>query len=164
MKPDRSLQQKILESLREQYPEIVEISVLPFYQRNPQFMGNLFYLEEHELIKAVGKRVDVFGVPPEILSAKITAKGIDFIENDGGIDAILKTITVKFNPEDIRKLLYDKIELAHIPIEEKNSILQTIKNMPAEGLKLVTEKLINFGLDQTPDVFQLLQTYFLQPS
>jgi len=158
MKPDRLLQQKVLESLREQYPEIIDIAELPFYQRDAQFMGNLFYLEEHGLIQAVAKRVDVFGAPPEIFSAKATAKGIDFLEDDGGVDAILKTITIKFDPEDLRKLIEAKIEKSPLKPEEKNSILKVIKQLPAEGLKELSKKLINLGLDHAQDVYQLLQT------
>jgi hypothetical protein len=142
MKPDRLLQQKVLESLREHYPEVVEIAEFPFHQRDPQFMGNLFYLEEHGLIQAIAKRVNVCNAAPEIFTAKITAKGIDFLEDDGGVDAILKTITIKFDPEDLIKLIEAKIEKSPLKPEEKSSILKVIKQLPAEGLKELSKKLI----------------------
>ncbi len=104
MKPDRLLQLTSLEALRDKYPETVDTSDMPNYRNDSQFMGNLFYLENHGLIESIASRKIAFGLPPEILSARITAKGIDFLEDDGGISSILNTVTVKFNPDDIRRL------------------------------------------------------------
>ena len=157
MNLNRTLQQRTLEFLREHYPEEVELSELETYQ-DSQFMGNMFYLEEHGLIQAPAKRTGIYGLPSEIVTAKITASGLDFLEDDGGVGAILKTITIKFDPEDLRKLIEAKIEKAPIKPEEKTSILKVIKQLPAEGLKEFSKKLIELGLDHAQDVPQLLQT------
>lgn len=158
MNLDRALQQRTLEFLREHYPDEIELSELEGYQNDSQFMGNMFYLEEHGLIQAPAKRTGIYGLPSEIVTAKITADGLDFLEDDGGIGAILKTVTIKFDPEDLRKLIEAKIENAPIKPEEKSSMLKTIKQLPAEGLKELTKKLVGLGLDHAQDVPQLLQT------
>ncbi len=156
---DRHLQLNILESLREHYPEVIEVSDLPDYPRDSHFMGNLFYLEAHGLIQAHAKRTGLMGVPSEIITTSITADGLDFLEDDGGIGAALKTITVRFNPDDLRQLITAKIENSDIEPQTKNSIIETIKQLPAEGLKLVSERLIGLGLDHGPDVYHQLQAW-----
>ncbi len=132
MRPDRSLQFKILESLREVYPNTSN-----FYEnQNPEernefedhkdFKPNVYYLINHNLIEEC---------KGDLRAVRITATGIDFLEDDGGISAILKTVTVKFDPDELCKLLLLKLDKLDIPTEKKNSLISTIKKAPADALK-----------------------------
>lgn len=164
MKLNRSLQRTILEQLRTAYPSIVDCQVLPEFDRDGAFQSNIFYLEEHHLIQSVAKSDKVCGRPPMILTAKITAAGLDFLEDDGGLGAILNKVTVKFDSDDLCKLLSLKVDQLQIAPDKKDNILSTIKQLPAETLRTVYIRLIEYGLDKAPDAYKLLQTYLVQPT
>jgi hypothetical protein len=83
MKIDRPLQRQILTALADQYPLSVIVDTLQG-AGEPHFQQNLHYLRERGLIEGSGD-VDK-GIA--ILMARITASGIDFLEDDGGLDAL----------------------------------------------------------------------------
>lgn len=159
MELDRKLQLKVLDFLRSAYPEPYDLQELSEFDTHPHFAGNLFYLEEHRLIKATAKRERQYGAPSYIQMAVITAQGLDFLEDDGGLTAILKMVTIRFDPEDIRSLLSDKIGGLNIPAKEKYSVLNGIRNLQVDLLQALCTKLMNLGLDSAPDVYRLIQTY-----
>ncbi len=78
MKPDKQLQLEILKAFRDVYPAVLVTYKIKAYKENEHFMANIFYLEEHNLLEGVARRNTV---PPEIVTAKITAEGLDFLEN-----------------------------------------------------------------------------------
>ncbi|SLM29600.1 hypothetical protein MTBBW1_1880037 [Desulfamplus magnetovallimortis] len=89
MFPDRKLQLKILEKLKQSYPASVDISKLKeslYTHEDPDFNINLHYLHDHGLIRG---DVDFF-------LFQITVSGIDLIADDGGLNAILKEKTGGF--------------------------------------------------------------------
>lgn len=156
---DRELQFKILETLRDGYPEIVGSEAIPGYAYDAQFMGNMFYLEELGLLASKGKRGDTCGAACAIFSSKITAKGLDFLEDDGGMSATLNTVTVKFDQGDLRQLITSKIVASSgVSDEQKKSFAASIRSLPAEGLKSLVQRLVSLGLDHAPDVYRLTQT------
>lgn len=92
MKLDRSLQLKILELLRNGYPDMLKTTQIEGYKDNKDFMANMHYLEEHSLIRSADDSgFDLNGKAPNILQSKITAKGLDFLKKDREI-AIPKRI------------------------------------------------------------------------
>jgi hypothetical protein len=85
VKLDRNMQRKVLEALRESYPLSVEAASLPASGRE-WFQANLHYLKEVGLIEAatdVGKGAD-------IIMVRVTARGLDFLQGDGGVEAIIR--------------------------------------------------------------------------
>src|SRR5262245_51879543 len=110
MRLNRVLQRQLLEQLREAYPEFVDFQSRPEFDQ-PDFQSNLFYLSEHKLIDATEGGTS----PRRIVWASITASGLDFLEDDGGLSAILKTVTVKFDIENIRSILEDKVVASTLP-------------------------------------------------
>ncbi len=164
MKLDRSLQLKILEYFKDSYPAIVSVVPLQAQYDSADFLPNMHYLIEHGLIKKIGT-CDFYieGEVPDITQAKITAKGLDFLEDDGGVGAILKTITVKFDPDNIRELITLKIDKSEIPTDKKNSLKSLIKEAPAQALKSLCTRLINTGLDKAADLCSLIQTSLTNP-
>jgi hypothetical protein len=83
MKIDRPLQRQILTALADQYPLSVIADTLQSADE-PHFQQNLHYLRERGLIEGSGD-VDK-GIA--ILMARITAAGLDFLEDDGGLEAL----------------------------------------------------------------------------
>lgn len=81
---------------------------------------------------------------------------MDFLADDGGLSAILGTVTVRLHADTIRDLIETRISESDAPIEEKRRMIDTLKAMPEEGLKHLTTRLIDFGLGQSPGAWQAL--------
>lgn len=156
MNIDRPLQRALLEHMKADYPGDSHDLEKTFKSESADFIGNLLYLQEHGLIEAVVQRT----MANEWLfaSARVTAKGIDFLEDDGGLSAMLSTITVKLDATTIKQIIETKIEAAPIADEEKQGILAHLKDLPAQALEAGTQRLIEAALDQVPNAVQLLRT------
>ena len=85
-KLNRMLQRKILEYLRGIYPDFDEDLSGQAFGDNPDLWGNVKYLQEHGLL--TGTDLHVYGAPFSMQSLRLTPAGLDFLENDGGIDAL----------------------------------------------------------------------------
>jgi len=84
---NRKLQKDILVALSEVYPDSMLVSALPGFSHNREFMGNLFYLQEHGVID--GGDIREPGQCRSMVDAQITKAGLDFLADDGGLRAIL---------------------------------------------------------------------------
>jgi len=148
---DRHLQRELLERMREAYPEGVNIfGNLPFGHVAMKLAANLTYLEQHGLCDA-GIHWNMsggFGTTYQ----KITARGIDFLEQDGGISAILGTVVVKLHADTLRDLIVDHIQKADLPAAEKRTLLKQVTNLSEAGLRMATTDLFQEGLHRIPDV------------
>ncbi|NBB76476.1 MAG: hypothetical protein GVY02_03775 [Bacteroidetes bacterium] len=94
MELNRKLQFDILVALRDVYPDSLLVSAMPGFSHDREFMGNLFYLQEHGVI--VGGDIREPGQCRSMVDAQITKAGLDFLADDGGLEAILGKQTVKF--------------------------------------------------------------------
>lgn len=156
MRIDRDFQRAMLEHLRDSYPqESFEVYTL-IPGRTEDAYDNLTYLAEHGLVKA-GIRT-FLDSSREGMGATITAKGLDFISDDGGLSATLNTVTVKFHGDTLRQLIADKIESAAIPPQEKGALTKAVQEMPAEAVKTLTTKLMEKGLENMPQAIALIQS------
>ena len=153
MKLNRPMQLEVLTTLREAYPEEMEISSIPGSDQK-DFQGNLFYLLQYGLVHAQALR-DLPG-RKEIFSASITAKGLDFLEDDGGIGAVLASITVKFDAENIRSLLEDKILASALPTDQKQTLAKRVRGFSGDVLKSITLKLLERALEHPEQLITLL--------
>ena len=112
------------------------------------FGENLIYLDEHGLVES--------GIAPDtstvfIQHPKLTHKGRDFIEDDGGLSAILGVVTVRFHADTIKALVLDKIESSEITQEEKSKLKQHLESLSGEAWKEAGKYLIGQGLHHLPD-------------
>lgn len=158
---NRELQRKLLEELSKTYPEKHKSIVRNFdHENKEEIIYNLYYLQEHKLVELLCPKQLGSSIQP-IASAGITAKGIDFLEDDGGLSAILGTVTVKLHADTIRDLIDAKImESTAIPEQEKPALREALKGMKEEGLKQLTTRLISYGLDQGTVTAQQLTQWF----
>ena len=153
MQLNRAMQLEILRCLRDAYPEVIEVRTIPGSD-DADFQGNLFYLTEHDLVASEAVR----DFPEkEIFTAQITAKGLDFLEDDGGLGAILGKITVRFDADNIRSLLENKIIASNLPKEQKNTLVQKIRSFSDDMLKSVLLKLLDWGLDHPAPLKKLME-------
>jgi len=161
---DREYQHKVLTILANDYPNISDATGEWWQQEIKNNLGvyatNVKYLEDHGLVKD-GLKIsfDQTGRPylfqPKIPS--ITAKGIDFLSDDGGLSAILNVQTVKIHEESIKALVTLCIKNSSLSQEEKDSFIKAVKNLPAEGLKHLLTRLIDLGLSCGPQLSDLIQ-------
>ena len=152
MRLDRDLQREILLSCRQAYPGWVEHT--DEEQGRDDFHANLIYLYEHKLITGTLINGNV-----ELVRPRITATGLDFLEDDGGVSAILQTITVKIDQDDLRSLIATRVEESDLPPEEKAPLSHAMRSLPAQALRDLTTRLVNEAVDQWPGALRLFQTY-----
>lgn len=157
MRFDRSYQHAILEKLIEDYPDINDENKAWFdneiRNNGDTYACNVSYLQDHGLLNSgVDVSTDINGIPCQITLSfpAITAKGIDFAAQDGGLSAILSVQTVKLHEDTIRDLLSVAVQSSKVSEEEKNQLLKAIKEVPAEGLKHLLTKLIDLALSNAP--------------
>lgn len=151
---DRALQRQLLERLAESYPERCRSLLNDIVGEEKPKIANLLYLQEHDLVDA-GLKQGLSG-DYGYLGSKITAKGLDFLADDGGLTAVLGTVTVKLHAETIRDLLEAKILSANIPPEEKSRLVKQLGNVGSEALKAITKRLVEKGIENLPDAAQWL--------
>jgi hypothetical protein len=144
---DRAVQRQILELLRDHYPRGT-FPVRKLELDMAQAATNLLYLEEHGLCKSgvkIGGRGDF-----AFSESTITAGGLDFLEDDGGLSAILGVVTVKLHADTIRDMIAAKIESSSMPAEEKSKLRKVLSNLSEAALKAATTDLVKSGLDHLP--------------
>lgn len=153
MKLDRELQRQILLRLRDAYPDRVPREHVPGNDRE-DFMGTLNYLQEHELIQAIA--VKSHDNPFHLKSPRITAKGLDFLEDDGGLSAILNTVTVRFEAETLRALLAAKLEEAPGDPAAKAEAKGLLSKLSGEALGELVRQLVGVAVAKAPEALPLI--------
>lgn len=152
---DRSLQKSLLERLAQRYPDHCYDLFEKDDPNEHKKIANILYLEEHGLLKS-GLTQTLSG---SFISqgTKITARGLDFLADDGGLTAILGTVTVKLHADTVKELLEKKVRNSDLPQHEKGLLLKKIAELGSEALKTATNKLVEQGIDNLPNVSQWLQ-------
>lgn len=146
---DRSMQREILLGVRRFYPDYTKLKSICAEIKLQPFAFNVGYLEDHGLIQV--KWVDSFR-RIEPAQACITAKGIDFLEDDGGLSAILGVVTVKLHEDTIKQLLIQKIERSGKTKSVRDRLIEQVKNLPADMTKKVMLEAFQSGIDHLPDI------------
>ncbi|WP_332077609.1 hypothetical protein [Luteimonas flava] len=118
-------------------------------------IGELTYLREHGLIEL--QMPQYLDTTYSEAHVRITARGLDFLADDGGLGAILGTVTVKLHSETIRDLLIARVEDSDEPDTVKARLIDQLKATPAQALGQLTERALDAGLRNLPHLGQLLQ-------
>ncbi|MBH1982028.1 MAG: hypothetical protein I8H79_05710 [Burkholderiales bacterium] len=156
MKLDRSLQLQLLKKFAEIYPAAGQAGKFADDDERASTMANLMYLIEHELITAAALSQPISG-PAMIGNIKITAAGLDFLADDGGLSAILGVVTIKLHDDTVRQLIEARIQSADLPETTRSHLLKSLREAPGETIKLLTEKLLDAGLANLPAALPLIQ-------
>ena len=124
MELNRQLQSEILQHLKSLYPGLsMRIMNEPF-AKNPDFYANLVYLGEQGLITFRTRRNHA-NTADEV---RLTHEGLDYLEADGGIGRIKKTVHVVIDPKDLLALFEEKIRESELPAAEKRTLLESLKS------------------------------------
>ena len=143
---DRELQKHILSCCIDAYPahttwnsfdpEIIQID-------DVKLSANIIYLAEHGLLTIREQRSDD---PYSFLDhMRATCKGVDFMQNDGGLSAILSVQTIKFHREAV-VVLEDLITISNMDVEQKEKAKSTLGELSTEALKTVVQAATTAGL------------------
>lgn len=146
---DRNFQLELLTKLSEIYPNHLNFNAShPSNDANyPKALVNIYYLQEHGLISAdsVLEQAYVSGEYVYYLSeGRITKDGLDLLAADGGLKAILNVITVKIDAMQMARLLHS---FAALNSEDKQSLLDTLKNAPRTTVEHLISKAVDMGWD-----------------
>lgn len=159
MKIDRALQLEMLNHLANKYPDDVYNIVEPSDEQTllEKKIANLLYLEEHGLIRS--GLVKGNGNHFQLTATVITAAGLDFLANDGGLSAILGVVTIKLHDDTIRQLIEARIQSAELPETTKSHLLKSLREAPGETVTLLTEKLLDASLSSWPAAIAVIQKF-----
>ena len=144
---DRTLQRTILELLLEKYPDGLGVRKIPGYQDRQRFLFNLYYLYEQGFIKAIYEKhreLEVTNFRNEHQTVKITAKGVDFLSDDGGITTLLENPRVCFDNEDFKHFL-QYIDNPTVSDERHTNLVATLGTLRHDELKALYTSLISQG-------------------
>lgn len=164
MKIDRTIQLEILQRLAEAYPNGL-LPLAPHLETTDDeqtVIANTLYLSEHGLVEIGYSRRNAFNLKPEDSwseprETKITASGIDFLREDGGLRAILGVVTVKLDATTIKALLYKHIDEAKDVTHEQRSLAKNLlKSAGDQTLRKLVDSLIEQGLKAAPSTSQLI--------
>lgn len=155
-KLNRQFQRELLERLAQYYPHAHVGRWQELHEDEATIKTNLFYLQEHGLLAAEASIERNFGGKFSYSSCRITQKGLDFIEGDGGLSAILGVQVVKLHEDTLRELIQLKISSSPLAPEEKRLASLKLQELPAESIKHLAMKLIDLGLDKLPSADQWL--------
>lgn len=157
---DRQLQLKILTELRDLFPNERLVERLACFEDSKEFHRNIFYLSEHGLIAGTEQRISENMEPARIMAlAIITAKGLDFLEDDGGLSAILGKVVVKFDHNDLAMLLHT-VDHADGTEQEKKQFKEMLISLPGDRLKTMYTQLMKLGMDNLPAVLRSIEGFF----
>ncbi|WP_228709567.1 hypothetical protein [Raoultella planticola] len=149
---DRKLQLEILQACVGSYPstprpERFNNTLVAECALNDikKLIANIYYLVEHDLIHVNNKSMmhDIL-IIGEISAS---AKGVDFLLNDGGLGAILNVQTIKFH-RDAVVVLEDLIAISNMSSEQKEKAKSTLGEMSTEALKTVVQAATTAGLSK----------------
>ena len=118
-------------------------------------LANLWYLREQGLVE--GALEISIGQAYIFQGAKITVKGLDFLADDGGIGAILGTVTVRLHADSIRELLLARIESSSAPAEKKSWLKKQIETASSETIKKIIDSLLDQGVKRAPELLQWVE-------
>lgn len=162
---DREMQLAILTELSEVYPAPIDMSEKYEYGTDAyrKFVANLAYLEAHRLISErsvlMPKTIGDYEGQPYLSS--ITHIGMDFLADDGGLSAILGVVTIKFEAEQFRIILESMILSSSLPTERKQTMIDMLRELPAESIRHLTTRIVDVGWDNLDSLMTIIQNSLL---
>lgn len=116
-------------------------------------LENLRYLEGHGLCES--------GIDPRngeyAYHSVITAQGIDYLSDDGGLTTELSTITIRIHPETIRDAIRQQIDASNASAAEKKTLRSHLENLPDQLIGNLLSGAISTGAEQIPGLVNALR-------
>ena len=154
---DRQLQRTLLERMAEVYPLSWDMEGVLGQVDELVLQANLAYLREHALIKLssdIRKLGSVAYAMPTI-----TARGMDFLADDGGLTAILGVVTIKIHDETVRAMLAAHIDALPGNDVEKSGLRAAVNSAMGVASKVVLERLVGMGINHLPATVEAMRIW-----
>ncbi|WP_062208363.1 hypothetical protein [Aureimonas sp. AU12] len=141
---DRNLQGRVLGQLAPLFPAGLQVWDLLEDEDRGAVTAALVYLEQHRLLTIDwmddpdGDRTPVF--------ATISALGLDFLSDDGGLRGFRDRKSVRLKDADLRELLTGRIRHCEEEEDDRERLIAELARMPNEGLRDIALDLIRLGL------------------
>lgn len=149
---DRALQRRLLEAMRVVYPEWITSPLDDVQAKDPDAVANLSYLQDQGLCEVEVTEILGGPWPKQWDAARITARGIDFLAEDGGLSAALNVVTIRLHPDTIRALLTARIDAEPIPSARKSFLKTHLGRLSDKGLEELEKEVAKSLLQQIPDL------------
>lgn len=88
----------------------------------------------------------------------LTARGHDYLSDDGGLTRELGTLVVRMDEEQVKAMLSDRVEQSTLPAAERSRLLTALRNAPAKALETLVAEVTKKGVESLPNVAQLLHS------
>ena len=158
---DREYQFQILRAAAEVFPQPLFVHGDLVGRNGSDIELNCAYLEEHDLIRLTWVGSENSG--RVVLSVLITAVGMDYLANDGGLPAILNVLTVRLETDSVKQIFIERVRSAQGDRTVKDRLVEQIKNLSAEKLKEMTKRALSAGLTSLPNSLSLVETWTREP-
>ncbi|WP_240632882.1 DUF2513 domain-containing protein [Pantoea endophytica] len=146
MKFDRVLQREILLVCVDAYPDYtswINFDASLVDTDDIKLSANINYLAEQGLISIRNRTSDD---PYSFLdNMRATVQGIDFLQHDGGLSAILNVQTIKFHREAV-VVLEDLIALSGLSEHDKETARSKLSGMTTDVLKTIVQTVTSTGV------------------
>ncbi|MFM9895759.1 hypothetical protein [Achromobacter xylosoxidans] len=151
MEMNRDLQRQILQELADCYPSAYghPIQTLAPTKDQSEIITCLLYLAEHGLLRH-GLDEDDEGWNEVVGTTRITARGLDFLADDGGLSAVLGVVTIRLHSDTIKDLIEAKIAQSDLAPADKKRWIDQLRSLPADATKHLVQRLVEKGLDSGP--------------
>lgn len=149
---NRETQREILSRLLRSFPQEIEIG--GWRDEIPGLLVNAAYLDGHGLLemRTPGKSIGAVGP----IRARATAKGADFMADDGGLSAILGVVTVRLHDDSLKALIEKRIHDSEADPRDKRKWIDALRSLPADATKHLVLQLVERGLDRSGDAVRWL--------
>jgi hypothetical protein len=151
---DRDLQRQIMTVLADAFPDQIDLHDAFPGTAARTILREATYLRSQDLI--TWQDSEVIGFPNRAELVSITARGLDYLQPDGGLGRELETVTIRFEDSVIRDLLLRLVDDAPAEASVKSDLRRAILALPAEGLKMLALKAMQASLSRLPDAASLL--------
>lgn len=154
---DRELQRTLLERMAEVYPLPWDMDGVLGQVDELILQANLAYLAEHGLITdalLIGVDRSVSYTAPSI-----TAAGMDFLADDGGLTAILGVVTIKIHDETMKAMLAAHIESLPGSETEKGALRVALDSALGVAGRVILERLVGMGVSHLPSTVESMRAW-----
>ena len=153
---DYELIRHILNELLSVYPNKLHRTQLRSLNGLPQGYSDkiLSYLSEHNLINI--DMMSHFGSGGGIIFGKmaITAKGIDFLQPDGGLSSLTADV-IRIVPDNIISIIDAALASRGLSVERRTTIQKSLGIAGTTALKTIVQRIIDAGITYIPDIGKL---------
>lgn len=125
-----------------------------------KIVANLYYLMQHNLVEKKSitiSNAQGTGFSLIVNLPTINQNGMDFLANDGGLSAILSTVTIRIDAEQFRQMLLTRVDESNLSPDQKNQITSALQELPSESIKHLSTKFVDAGWNNLGSLIQLIQ-------